>query len=206
MIFALFFVCTRLSQIATLLCTMSMLAWFINIFVGYNALTPNPILIIFIVSVIALTWAVFTLFTYHRSSHNALFVSFVDALILGALIAATYFISPIRLAQCDDANPRKYWANFVGGDQITGLGYEWGYSKPCNMLKACFAFGIMNCLMFGFTSFVAWMHGDKIVIVEERRHHHPRNHSRRHSHRGSRSRSGDSRYSRSEHSHRRVYV
>jgi hypothetical protein len=182
---------------------MGMLSWFINIFVTYNALTPNPILIMFIVSVLALAWAIFTLFTYHRSSHNALFVSFVDICIVGALIAAVYFLAPIRWAQCDDAVDRKIWWNFVGGDQISQLGFDWGFSKPCNMLKTCFAFGIMNCVFFATTSFAAWTHGDKIVIVEERRRY-PRHHGRRHSHRH-RSRSGGStRYS--EHSHRRVYV
>lgn len=188
---------------------MGMLSWFINIFVTYNALTPNPILILFIVSVLALAWAVFTLFTYHRSSHNAMFVSFIDICIVGAMIAAVYFVSPIRLAQCDDAQNSKIWWNFVGGSQISGLGYEWGYSKPCNMLKTCFAFGIMNCIFFATTSFAAWTHSDKVIIVEEHRHHHSsRSHSGRHSHRH-RSRSGGSRYSgsgRSRDSHRRVYV
>src|SRR6478609_9157017 len=71
---------------------MGMLAWFVNGFVKQNALTPDSILILFIVSVLALAWAIFTLFSYHRSSTNAHFVAFVDALFFGAFIAAVYYL------------------------------------------------------------------------------------------------------------------
>lgn len=57
---------------------MGMLAYFVNGYVNANALTPNYILILFIVSVLALAWAIFTLFSYHRSSANALFVALID--------------------------------------------------------------------------------------------------------------------------------
>lgn len=58
--------------------TMGMLAYFVNGYVNANQLTPNYILILFIVSVLALAWAIFTLFSYHRSSSNALFVAIID--------------------------------------------------------------------------------------------------------------------------------
>lgn len=57
---------------------MGMLAYFVNGYVQANQLTPNYILILFIVSVLALAWAIFTLFSYHRSSSNALFVAIID--------------------------------------------------------------------------------------------------------------------------------
>lgn len=57
---------------------MGMLAYFVNGYVNANQLTPNYILILFIVSVLALAWAIFTLFSYHRSSSNALFVAIID--------------------------------------------------------------------------------------------------------------------------------
>lgn len=57
---------------------MGMLAYFVNGYVQANQLTPNYILILFIVSVLALAWAIFTLFSYHRSSSNALFVAVID--------------------------------------------------------------------------------------------------------------------------------
>lgn len=55
-----------------------MLGYFVNGYVNANQLTPNYILILFIVSVLALAWAIFTLFSYHRSSANALFVALID--------------------------------------------------------------------------------------------------------------------------------
>lgn len=55
-----------------------MLAYFVNGYVNDNVLTPNYILVLFIVSVLALAWAIFTLFLYHRSSANAKFVALID--------------------------------------------------------------------------------------------------------------------------------
>lgn len=55
-----------------------MLGYFVNGYVNVNATPPDYILILFIVSVLALAWAIFTLFSYHRSSHNAQFVALID--------------------------------------------------------------------------------------------------------------------------------
>ncbi|KAF4594433.1 membrane-associating domain-containing protein [Ophiocordyceps camponoti-floridani] len=96
MIFALVFVCTRIAQIITLIPVMGMLSWFINIFVTANALTPDSLLILFVTSVLALAWAVFTLFSYHRSSANARFVALVDLAIFGTLIAAVVLLRGIH--------------------------------------------------------------------------------------------------------------
>lgn len=182
---------------------MGMLAWFVNQFVERNFLTPDSILILFIVSVLALAWAVFTLFSYHRSSANALFVALIDIAIVGALIAAVYYLRDIRNAECDDPSPGRVWTNYVGRN-ITGGSFDWQTFKPCAMLKACWAFAIMNCIFFATTSLAAWSHGDHLSAYDERRYR-TRHHSSRHSHRH-RSHSG-SRYShRSPHSHRRVYV
>lgn len=57
---------------------MGMLAYFVNGYASANLLTPDYILILFIVSVLALAWAIFTLFSYHRSSANAAFVALID--------------------------------------------------------------------------------------------------------------------------------
>lgn len=67
--------------------TMGMLAYFVHGYASANILTPDYILILFIVSVLALAWAIFTLFSYHRSSANASFVSVID---LGKLRAQPY--------------------------------------------------------------------------------------------------------------------
>lgn len=73
------------------------------------------------------------------------------------------------------------------------------------MLKACFAFGIMNCIFFFFTAVLAWFHGDRVGKDTRyyRETHYRRSSGRRRHSTGSRH-SGSRR--RSSHSHRRVYV
>lgn len=185
---------------------MGMLAWFINIFVSFNALTPDSILILFITSVLALAWAVFTLFSYHRSSANARFVSLIDLGIMGTLIAAVYLLRGIADADCSDFPSRQgLWTNHVA---VPALG--WGPNKPCAMLKASWAFAIMNIFFFFTTAVAAFSHGDSLSAYDTGRVVHTRHthyHTSRHGHRH-RSHSGGSRHShRSPHSQsRRVYV
>ncbi|RCI13586.1 hypothetical protein L249_5555 [Ophiocordyceps polyrhachis-furcata BCC 54312] len=218
MIFALVFVCTRIAQIVTLIPIMGMLAWFVNIFVSNNALTPDSILILFITTVLALAWAVFTLFSYHRSSANARFVALVDLAICGTLIAAVYQLRGIASADCvPNPSPPRFWAPLVGVP--SGLG--WGPAdKPCAMLKASWAFAIMNIIFFFFTALAAFSHGDHLSAIayddgryresERHRHHHHRHHHHRSHSDGGRVRSRSrhsSRSHRSPHSYtRHVYV
>ena len=188
---------------------MGMLAWFVHVFVTSNALTPDPILILFITSVLALAWAIFTLFSYHRSSANAHFVALIDTAIFGTLIAGVYLLRGITNADCsDNASGARVWTACVPG--IPDL--HWEVAKPCAMLKAVWALSIINIIFFFTTAVVAFSHGDHLSAYEDRRyrtrrtttHHHSSRHSHRH-----RSHSGGSRHSsyRSPHSHtRRVYV
>ncbi|KAF4463832.1 hypothetical protein FALBO_9343 [Fusarium albosuccineum] len=206
MFFALIFVFFRILQIVTLIPCMGMLAFFVDGFTKQNALTPDSILILFIVSVLALAWAIFTLFSYHRSSTNAHFVAFVDALFFGAFIAAVYYLRYVRYTDCVSIRRGEDWDLSAGDVRVIGPSYDLVNNKPCSMLKACWAFGIMNIIFFFTTAVVAFMHGghmsayDRHYTSSRRSHSH---HSSRHSHR-SRSRSG-SRYSSRPHS-RRVYV
>lgn len=94
---------------------MGMLAYFVNGYVNANQLTPNYILILFIVSVLALAWAIFTLFSYHRSSANAQFVALID---LG--------MSPIMAPGCALQRARLRRREYMGDsltrfDRMTGF-------------------------------------------------------------------------------------
>ncbi|ATY59701.1 hypothetical protein CCM_06087 [Cordyceps militaris CM01] len=203
MIFALVFVCTRISQITTLIIMMGMLSWFVDKFVGANVLAPTAILILFIVSVLALAWALFTLFSYHRSSANAFFVAIIDIAIVGALIAGIYHLSNIRFASCSsNPAPSSLWTNELGGN-FRAL--SWSPEGPCHMLKAIWAFAIMNAIFFAWTAFAAFMHGDHFSAEDERRDKKRRHSSRHSQRRRSRSRSNGSYSHHSHHSHR-VYV
>ncbi|KJK78377.1 hypothetical protein H634G_06550 [Metarhizium anisopliae BRIP 53293] len=160
MIFALVFVCTRISQIVTLIPPMGMLAWFINIFISHNALTPDSILILFILVVLALAWAVFTLFSYHRSSANARFICLVDLGFMGALIAGVYEMRGIADASCSNPDSSSVW---FAPNHIPVPNWGWETDKPCAMLKASWAFAIMNIIFFATTALAAFSHGDHLA-------------------------------------------
>lgn len=165
-----------------------MLSWFINLYVTANALTPDPILVLFIVIVLAVVWATATLFTYHRSKSNARFVALVDLAFVGALIGAIYTLRHIGDDNCSGlSSPDSYTASFtlLGGADVGGYGIP--LSKTCAMLKASWAFAIMNSLFFFFTSMLAFMHGgqkEEVVVVKTSRH--GSRHGSRHEHRSRR--------------------
>jgi hypothetical protein len=187
---------------------MGMLAWFVNGYQSANLLTPTYILLLFIVSVLALAWSLFTLFSYHRSSGNARFVSLVDLGFLGALIAGVYYLRFVAGTDCASITPGS------GLDVSFGIfgsahlqGADVTINKTCAMLKACFALGIMNCVFFAITAVLAWIHGGH-VVREERRYVETRRvstsrHRSRSAHRGG---GGSRRSSHSHHSHHRSYV
>lgn len=230
MLFAIFFTFWRFAEIITLVSSqslpifihspcslgpqipvMGMLAWFVNGYLSANLLTPTYILLLFIVSVLALAWAVFTLFSYHRSSTNAQFVALIDLAFVGALIAGVYYLRFVASTNCASVQPGSAVDVQFGVFGSAHLqGWDISLDKTCSMLKACFAFGIMNCIFFFITAVLAWIHGGRQVkeerrYVETRRvsHSRHRSHSRSHSgHRGG----GSRRSSHSHHSHHRAYV
>ncbi|KAH6672514.1 hypothetical protein B0J14DRAFT_447810, partial [Halenospora varia] len=195
MLFGIFFAFWRFMEIITLIPTLGMLAYFVNIYAGNNALTPNYILVLFIVSVLAAAWAVATLFTYHRTRHNAFFVSFIDLCFVGALIAGVYELRGITKFNCSSINSTNnpFFSITVGNSGFNLSGFTVNVDKTCSMLKACFAFGIMNCVFFFFTSCLALFVGrkhdssrEKVVVRETHysRHGHRRSGSHRSSHSG----------------------
>lgn len=222
MLFAIFFAFWRFTEIVTLIPIMGMLAWFIHAFINENELTPNYILVLFIVSVLAVAWTIFTLFSYHRSSNNSHFVSLVDLAFVGTLIGAVYQLRFITQANCYHVASTDRW--LVPAHSLLTLTSQGidvlGSSQPCAVIKTSFALGIMNIVFFFFTAVLAWMHGGKLGRNErERRVVTETTTVRRHRSRGadgsrgvdgsrgaSRARSGSHHSRRSSHSHQRVYV
>ncbi|KAK4124563.1 hypothetical protein N657DRAFT_396215 [Parathielavia appendiculata] len=215
MIFAILFIFWRIAEILTLIPIMGMLAYFVNIHLESNTMTPTYILLLFIVSVVALAWSLFTLFSYHRSSRNAQFVALVDLAFLGAFIAGVYYLRFIARADCAslESGSSVYLDFGLLGSATVVTGWDVSVNRTCSMLKACFALGIMNCVFFFVTAVLAWIHGDR-AVKEERRYVETRRRTTSHS-RHSRSRSGRRSHSghrhgggsrRSSHSHHRAYV
>jgi len=178
-----------------------MLAYFVHIYASNNALTPNYILVLFIVSVLAAAWAICTLFTYHRSKNNSLFVAFIDFCFVGALIAGVYELRGISHENCTSVTSGNSYQIDFANISVSGNGWHFSSNKQCSMLKASFAFGIMNCIFFFITGVLAFFHSGgresrKDTYVRE-------THYTRHGHR----RSGSHRSHRSSHSGRRhAYV
>ena len=155
----LFFAWWRFCEIVTLIPIVGMLAWFVHGFTKNNELTPTFILVLFIVSTLALAWAIGTLILYSRARHSGRFVAFVDLLFVGAFIAGVYELRGITKSDCGhfgstndsiflDLGPFGY----VGGQVHNPLSYH--LNKTCAMLKASFALGIMNTIFF-FITFVS---------------------------------------------------
>jgi hypothetical protein len=168
-------------------------AWFVKGFNDNNLLTPTSILVLFIVSVLACAWALATAIRLNSTRRSALFVAFIDICFVGAFIAAVYELRGIDNASCSNFRESRIYVG-IGpfgyyGEQA-GSKYARDIGKNCRMLKAAWAFGIMNIIMFVITSLLAiFLHkNEKTVVVKEVRRS-------RHSSRRGHSRSGSSRRS-----------
>lgn len=153
------FLSWRIVEFFTLIPIIGMLAYFIHGFVASNNLTPTYILVLFIASVLGAAWTLFTTILYLRARHSAGFVALVDLGFVGAFIAGVVVLRGVTSANC---------SNFNSGDLFVSLG-PFGYygvqsgssyakdtNKNCSLLKASFAFGIMECIFF-FITFVSFL-------------------------------------------------
>lgn len=151
------FISWRIFQIILLIPVVGMLSWFVHGYVESNQLTPNFILVLFIVSVLALAWTFATLFNYLRARHDAFFVALIDLGFVGALIGGIVTMRGIANENC---------SNFSAGSLYVNLG-PFGYygrqsnspwaaniNKTCAMLKASWALAIILTLTF-FVTFVS---------------------------------------------------
>lgn len=139
------FLSWRIFEIVMTVPIVGMLGWFVHQYVRVNILTPDYILVLFIVSTLALAWAFFTLISYLRARHDALFVAFVDLLFVGAFIGGVVVMRFIAKADC---------SNFNAGVTTSGSYFNLDVNKTCAMLKASFAFGIIDVIAF-FVTFVS---------------------------------------------------
>ncbi|KAL6712335.1 hypothetical protein ACN47E_000212 [Coniothyrium glycines] len=183
------FIFWRIFQIITLIPTLGMLAWFVDWYNSQNLLTPRSILILFIVSVLGAAWAMGTLFLYSRARHSANFVAFIDLLFVGAFIGAVYELRGIADANCSNWDSNGSYNANLGLFTVSGNYLRLNIDRQCAMLKASWAFGIMNIIFFFFTSILALLvhrhHRDDRVVVKREVHRSRTGHrsrSPRHSH------------------------
>ena len=141
-------------EIITLIPTLGMLAYFVHAYVTSDYLTPDFILVLFITSVLAAAWALATLISYARARHSAMFVALVDLGFVGSFIAGVYELRGITNQNCSNFTGSKFYSELgiLGAiGQLSGNKWAMNANKNCAMLKASFAFGIMNCIFFFFT-------------------------------------------------------
>lgn len=90
---------------------------------------------------------------------------------MGAFIAGVYELRDIAKADCTHLSNSGDAYLLVTSSGVSGNNpYSFNVNKPCAMLKACFAFGIMNIIFFVSTSFLLlFMRSteDKEVVVKE---------------------------------------
>jgi hypothetical protein len=132
----------RVMQILTLIPTVGMLAYFVDLYTDRQILTPRDILILFIVATLGAAWAIGTLFLYARAKHSANFVAFVDLLFVGAFIGAVYELRRIAHQDCSRWAKAPYAVD-LGAFTVSGNSYRLRTNRDCAMLKASFAFGVM---------------------------------------------------------------
>lgn len=205
MIGGLLFTFWRFAEIVTLIPTLGMLAYFVHQFESKNLLTPNSVLVLFIVSVLAAAWAIVTVFRRKSTRDSAIFVSFIDLAFVGAFIAGVYELRYIAKSDCTNFSADSHFSLTINNNGVSGSSpFHLNTDKNCAMLKASFAFGIMNCIFFAITSFfLLFMHRkreDKEVVVKES--YRRRSHDSRRGH----SRSGSGHHRRSHDSRRQYYV
>ncbi|KAL8965205.1 MAG: hypothetical protein Q9183_003974 [Haloplaca sp. 2 TL-2023] len=172
MIGGLLFSFWRFLQIITLIPTLGMLAYFVHQFESQGLLTPNDQLVLFIVSVLAAAWAIVTVLRRKSTRDSAIFVAFIDVCFIGALIAGVYELRNIANADCTQFSNNGYFSLTINNDGVdTDSPFQLNTDKNCAMLKASFAFGIMNCIFFAITAFLLlFMHrkrDDRDVVVKE---------------------------------------
>jgi len=151
-----------------------------------NQLTPPSILVLFIVSILACAWAIATLLRLGSTRRSAIFVAFIDLCFVGAFIAADYELRGIGPAKCSNFRSAPiYVAIGPFGYYGTQADSPWALhiDKNCAMLKASWAFSIMNTILFFITSILAVFlhrHERTVVVKEVRRSRHSsrRGHSR----------------------------
>lgn len=174
-------------------------AFFVNGFVQNNYVTPSYILILFIASVVALAWAIFSLFIYHRSRANGMFVAIIDLGFLGAIVAGVYYLRFIANTDCTYVfGSDQYYIISSIVWSISGNDLDVSNNKVCAMLKACFALGIMNCIFFLITAVLSGLHGCRMRSADDRRYRRETQHNRQ-ERRHSGSRHGSRRSSHSRH-------
>ncbi|MCJ1311094.1 hypothetical protein MMC25_004764 [Agyrium rufum] len=168
----------RFLELITLIPIIGMLAYFVNGYVKQNQLTPDYILVLFIVSTLAGAWALATVLRMGSTRRSALFVAFIDLCFVGALIGGVYELRGIAKANCTNVSGGLSSSGGVSssGSTVTLSPLTINYqpfsvsaNKTCALLKASFALGIIDIIFFFITFLLALLlhRHERGVVVEK---------------------------------------
>jgi len=145
MLAGLFFIIFRLLELCFLIPVLGMLSSIVHGYVSNNELAPSFVLVLFIVVVIASVWALFSAMCYPITKHHGYFIALMDLLIFGGLIGGVVVLAVVNHLDCSNPNLRNT-AYLESGPFLYHFG---GF---CNLLRACFALGILLIILFFFTT------------------------------------------------------
>lgn len=153
------------------------------LYTQYSKANTQSLRTLFIVSVLGAIWAIVTLFRRKSTRDSAIFVSFIDLCFVGAFIAGVYELRSISKASCTNFSGDGVFSVSLGPNGVSGTsGLHLHTNKTCAMLKASFAFGIMNCIFFFVSSLILLtMHRsrDRDVVVTKETYSRRRSHGSR---------------------------
>lgn len=152
---SILFIALRVFELFILIPIIGMLAFFVHGFQQAQQLTPDYILVLFVTSCLAAGWVLLTLgrVTRHR---NGFVVGLIDMGFMGAFIAGVYKLRSISDASCARFTQEIFYFELgIFGVDSPGI----NVNKTCAMLKACFAFGIIEIILFFFSGVcVSFLH------------------------------------------------
>lgn len=152
MLAGFFFIGARIAELLFLIPIIGMLSYMVNQYVTRAILTPDYVLVLFIVSVLAGVWALATLIFYFNARKSGYFLALMDLGIFAALIGGVVTLRGIATANCSAGQNQTFSGQSQLGPFLGPNGAGW--PKACNLLKASFALGII-CIILFFWSFVS---------------------------------------------------
>jgi hypothetical protein len=171
MVFGILFSVARVFELLTMIPVLGIMGWYIHGFAVVNILTPDYILVLFIVSVVAVVWALLTLIAIGSTRRSGIMIGLIDIGVLGGLIAGIYILRGIGTSNCASASwgaididlgPFGVWGESWGSP------YAQDIDQNCGLLKAAWALAIINCFLWPFSGLFAILNWERDVVHHER--------------------------------------
>lgn len=164
----------RIIQFLIITVMWGILAYFVDTYNKAGLKTPDGVMLLFIVGILASIWTLSTLILYMRANIVPLWVVFWDVVAMALFIAGVVMIGNVTESNCvayysswqqttwyrtewsANGDPSDPATKIILGDTARETMYdETGpmvYNKPCSLLKAAFGLAIAAIVLFFFTA------------------------------------------------------